>query len=446
MKKTSLKFDLGLQAEWAVPMKDGNAQVFENFFVGIKDGLIAEARAFKSTDKNHCKKFISKKGMALIPGLINGHTHLPMTLFRGIEDDSNLEVWLFERILPLEAKFVTPEFCKLGTELAALECLRFGTTTVNEMYFYPEIGLKVWDQVGLRGIFSQAFVDGALPEDKTLGPDRFGRFQKLFDHYKNHKRLKMGLAPHAPYSCGDELLKQVARASEMTGARIHIHLSESAHEVESLTKKYKVRPVNHLNHLGILGPRTSCAHSVHLDSEEIALLARSGTSVLYNPDSNAKLASGVAPIPKYLAAGIPVCIGTDGSASCNDLSLFGSMDLGAKTQKLFNQSPTALTAAQILQTATWNGARALGMEKEIGSIEVGKRADLTVVDFNFPHLQPVNDVVSHLVYSTQGLEVDTVLCEGKILLENKKFKALNPELIYKKAEKLREQMKAHLKR
>lgn len=443
--KSSPKFDLGVRCEWAVPMVNGHASVEENFFLGVRDGLIVEARKFRSSDKSNSSKFIDRPGMAMIPGLINGHTHLPMTLFRGIEDDSELKVWLFDRILPLEAKFVTPEFCKLGTELAALECIRFGTTTVNEMYFFAEIGLEVWDQAGLRGIFSQGFFEGEMPEDKILGPDRFTRFQKLFDQYKSHPRLSMALAPHAPYSCGDDLLQDVALVANNNQARIHIHLSESAAEVEASLVKNRMRPTYRLHKLGILGSRTACAHSVHIDDDEIKLLKETGTNVLYNPDSNAKLASGVAPIPKYFAAGIPVSLGTDGSASCNDLSLFGAMDLGVKTQKLFNKSPTAMTAEQILQTTTWMGARALGMEDRIGSLEVGKRADFAIVDFNLPHMQPVNDIVSHLVYAAQGLEVDTVVCEGRVLLQDKKFKTMDPLPVYKRADKIRKQIQSYLK-
>lgn len=439
-----MKFDLGIRCDWAVPMKEGQATVFENYFVGIHQGQITEAAPFKPKHKSNSKKFLSKPGMVVIPGLINGHTHLPMTLFRGIEDDSDLSVWLFERIIPLELKFVSPEFCKLGMELAALECLRFGTTTVSDMYFFPEIALKIWDQAGLRGIFSQAFVDSEIPEDKHLGPDREARFRKLFAKYANHPRLQMGIAPHAPYSCSDDLLKKISALSQETRARIHIHLSETALEVENSIKDHQLRPTHRLEKLGVLGPRTSCAHSVHIDPEEIQILARTGTSVIYNPDSNSKLSSGTAPIPSYFKSGIPVGLGTDGSASANDLSLFGAMDLGVKMQKLFHRSPTALTAEQILSTATWNGARALGLESQVGSIEVGKKADLTIVDFKFPHLQPVNSVLSNLVYSTHGSEVDTVLCEGQILLENKKFKKLKPEPIYKKAEALRKKMKAHL--
>lgn len=442
--KSKVKYDLGILCDWAVPMKDGHATVFEKYFIGINDGMIAEVAPFTAKHKSMSKKFMAKPGMVVIPGLINGHTHLPMTLFRGIEDDSELAVWLFERIIPLELQFISPEFCKLGMELAAMECLRFGTTTVNEMYFFPEVGLKVWDQVGLRGIFGQAFIDGQIPEDKFLGPDRVGRFRKLFAKYKNHPRLNVSLAPHAPYTCGDDTLRMVSRLSDETQCRIHIHLSETAFEVEGSVKDHGVRPTFRLEKMGILGPRTSCAHSVHINDEEIKTLARTRTSIIYNPDSNSKLSSGTAPIPAYFKAGVPVALGTDGSASANDLSLFGSMDLGVKLQKLFHKSPTALTAEQILQAATWNGARALGLGDQIGSIEVGKRADLTIVDFNFPHLQPVNSVLSNLVYSTQGCEVDTVLCEGKVLLENKKFKALKPEPIYKKAEAIRKKMKAHL--
>lgn len=440
------KFDLGLRVDWALTLQRGSVEPQSDFFVGINKGRITAARSFKPSDPKSCRRFLMRKNMLLLPGLINAHTHLAMTLFRGLEDDVPLQIWLFERILPMEVELVGADFVRVGTELAARECLRFGTTTVNDMYFFALESAKVWDKVGLRGIFSQAFTDFPIPEDKVLGPDREARFFELRKRFKDHPRISIGLAPHAPYTCSDAILKRLSEIARQEKCLLHTHVSESAHEIPESFKNYREKPVERLHRLGILGDRTVCAHSVHLDDSEIELYRKTGSSPIYNPDSNAKLASGVAPIPKYLKAGIPVALGTDGSASNNDLSLFGAMDLGTKIQKLFQHDSMAMTAADALRMATLDGARALGMEHDIGSIEVGKCADLVCIDLNFPHLQPVHDLVSQVVYAAQGLEVDTVLCEGRILMKDKEF--LSPSLQKMPAglERHRDLIQDHLKK
>ena len=427
-----MKFDWGIQADFALPMK-GQVTVEKNYFIGVTGDQISYVGPFKQSLKKNCKKFISGKDKVLLPGLVNGHTHLAMTLFRGLEDDAPLKTWLFERIFPLEAEFVSPAFVKAGVELAALECIRFGTTTVSDMYFFNKVSTAIWDKAGLRGIFSQAMMSFPIPEDKLLGPDRFARFDELHKKYKNHPRIQIGLAPHAPYTCDAELLKKVVAKSNETNSIIHIHLAEASHEVPDSIKQHKKTPVEHLESLGVLGPRTICAHSIHLNETDQKIMKRTGARVVHNPDSNAKLGSGIAPIKEYLAAGIPVALGTDGSASKNDLSLFGAMDVAAKLQKLKHSDSTAMTAAQVLWMATKGGAEALGLGNIIGSLEVGKKADFILVDFNFPHLQPVYDPTSHLVYSAKGLEVDTVFCGGKILLKDKKFVSMKVDPIIQKA-------------
>ena len=427
-----LKFDVGVQADFALPMQ-GKVTVEKNYFVGAVGDTIVYVGPFKKSLQASCKKFIPGRGKVLLPGLINAHTHLAMTLFRGLEDDAPLKKWLFERIFPLEAEFVSGPFVKTGVELAALECIRFGTTMVSDMYFFNKVATDVWDKAGLRGIFCQAMMSFPIPEDKTLGPDRFARFDELHLKYRNHSRIQIGLAPHAPYTCEPELLKKVVERSHQTNSMIHIHLAEAPHEVPDSMKQYGKTPVEHLESLGVLGPRTICAHSIHLSESDRKIMKRTGARVVHNPDSNAKLGSGIAPIKEYLSEGIPVALGTDGSASKNDLSLFGAMDVAAKLQKLKHSDSAAITAAQVLWMATQGGAEALGMGEQIGSLEVGKKADFILVDFNFPHLQPIYDPTSHLVYSAKGLEVDTVFCAGKMLLKDKKFVSLKPDVIIKKA-------------
>jgi 5-methylthioadenosine/S-adenosylhomocysteine deaminase len=434
-------FDWGFRVAYALPMQ-GRVHVERDFFLGVTGNVITHIGPFEPTLEARSKTFIHEPEKVLLPGLVNGHTHLAMNLFRGLEDDVPLQIWLFERIFPLEAEFVTPEFVRTGTELAALECIRFGTTTVSDMYFYAQSSIDVWDQFGLRGIFSQALMSHPIPEDKTLGPDRFARFDALFNKYCNHDRISIAIAPHAPYTCDDELLRQAAQKSEEAGALIHIHVAETAAEVAESIAKHGKTPVEHLYNLGVLGPRTVCAHGVHVSDSDRHLLKRSGARVIHNPDSNFKLGSGTAPIPDYLRDGIPVGLGTDGAASNNDLSLFGAMDLASKAQKLAHRDNAAMTAAQALWMATKGGADALGLGDRIGSLEVGKYADFILVDFAFPHLKPLYDPVSHLVYATQGLEVDTVFCHGKPLLREKQFVALDPIPIFEAAEAYRAKIAA----
>lgn len=436
-------FDWGIRATWALPMS-GRVSVENDFFLGVKGTDIAFAGPYKPAHKTQSKKFIDAKGMVLLPGLINAHTHLPMTLFRGLEDDVPLKVWLFERIFPLEKEFVSADFVKTGTELAALECIRFGTTTVSDMYFFVEDSAKAWDKAGLRGIFGQAFMDFPLPEDQELGPDHFGRFHALRKKFAKSDRIQIALSPHAPYTCSDDLLKKIAATSKETGALLHTHLSESVGEEPESLAKFGKTQTERFRDLGVLGPKTICAHAVHLTPSDRKILKDSGTAVIHNPDSNLKLGSGVAPVAEYLAEGVRVALGTDGSASANDLSLFGVMDLATKVQKLTHNDNTAMIASQALWMATQGGANALNLGEQIGSLSPGKKADFILVDFNFPHLQPVHDPISHLVYSAQGLEVDTVFCNGKMLMKAKKHVSLKPAPIFAKAESYRKKIRAFL--
>lgn len=427
-------------------MAGGRVTVEANRFVGVKAGAIAHVGPWKPSLRAACRKFIDGSKMIGLPGFVNGHTHLPMTLFRGLEDDVPFHVWLFERILPLEGKMVSRSFVRDGTELAALECIRFGVTTVNEMYFYAGETALAIERAGIRAIISQTMADFPLPEDKDLGTDKFLLVEKLRKKYHRHPRIEIGFGPHAPYSCGDALLSRVAAESRKYGVPVHIHVSETAKEVAESKAKYGMSPVERLAKLGLLGHRVVCAHCVHLSERDREIFAASGASAVYNPDSNAKLGSGTAPVADYLKRGIPVAIGTDGAASNNDLSLFGAMDIGTKMQKLASGDTTAMKAADALRAATYGGAHALGWEDRIGSLEVGKRADIVLVNPDFPHLQPLTDPVSHLVYSAQGLEVDTVICEGSVLLEKGKFRTLDPASVYRRAEGWRKKIRAGLRK
>jgi 5-methylthioadenosine/S-adenosylhomocysteine deaminase len=434
-------FDLGIRAGHLLTMKNGHGDVHQDFFIGVKDGVIIEVSACgdarAATLAKECIRFIDRQNQIVLPGLINGHTHLPMSLFRGFEDDRPFHEWLFQRILPAELALVDADFVRTGVELSALECLRFGTTTVNDMYYYVETIAQVIHEVGMRAIIAWPFMDFVAPDERHLGEQavasRDARFQKFHELYRNHPRIRPALGPHAPYTCCDETIQEVTRLSKKYSCPVHMHVCETRGEVQESMEKFGKTPVQRLHDLGALHSRFIAAHAVHTTDAEIELLVKSGVSVIYNPDSNMKLSSGVAPIPKYRKAGVPVGLGTDGAASNNNLSMFSAMDLGTKLQKVSNQSNTAMVALDALNLATHEGAKALGLDHLIGSIEVGKRADLISLRTDLPHVQPLYSVLSQLVYAYQGLEVDTVVCDGKVLLENgTDYLTLDPRSIYER--------------
>ena len=441
-------FDLGIRAGRLLTMKGGLGEVMENGFVGILGDRIAEVSAWEARHQKSCREFLDLSGQIVMPGLVNAHTHLPMSLFRGFEDDVPFHEWLFKRIFPVEAELVDAGFVQTGAELSALECIRFGTTTVNEMYFHAPVSAEVLDRAGLRGWVAWPFMDFPLPDEKHLGadalPSRERRFLDFFERYKNHPRVRPSLGPHAPYTCSDEVLLQVKRLSGSCGVPIHMHVAETAQEVQDSIERHGKTPVRRLYDLGLLSPRFFAAHCVHFSEEDLRLFAKTGASVLYNPDSNLKLGSGVAPVPAYRKAGSPVGIGSDGPASNNDLSLFGAMDLGTKVQKLTSRDNTAMVALDALNLATLEGARALGLGNETGSIEPGKKADVIGIRTDYPHMQPLNSVLSQLVYSCQGLEVDTVIGDGRLLLRNGKFQTLDEAAVFQKADLIRSVLKDYL--
>ena len=437
-------FDLGLRASRLLSMAGGEVREERDRFIGVKDGVITEIAKCRPLHKSASKKFLDGSHHACVPGFINGHTHLPMTLFRGVAEDLSFHDWLFERILPLEAQLVSKNFVRDGLELALLECIRFGVTTVNEMYFFASEEAAVLDRVGTRGTVAQCLASFELPEDKVVGTDKFAIVEKLRARYRGHRRITIGLGPHAPYSCDDALLSAVRDFAARTAAPVHIHLSETAREVRESREQFGQSPVERLHKLGLLRLGTVCAHCVHLDEKDRAVFSGSGASMVHNPDSNTKLGVGTAPVADYLKRGIAVALGTDGAASNNDLSMFGAMDIGTKLQKLHGSSITDFGAHDALRLATWGGARALGLGDRIGSLEVGKRADFALVDLNFPHLQPVHDLASLLVFSAQGCEVSATVCEGKVLYLNGKFTTLDPRKIYAKAEGWRKKIRSVL--
>lgn len=434
-----MSFDVGIYADHALLYKNGKLFIERSVFMGVRAGIIEalETTTDASALKKQCKEFVEAKNKLLMPGLINGHTHLPMSLMRGLSDDETFSDWLFKTIVPLEGKLVDEKFVKLGTELSALECIRFGTTTVADMYYFVNQVAQVWDLAGLRGILAGPFVDFPVPDSKNdpQQPERI--LKENIEKYQSHPRIRPAVGPHAPYTCSDETLKRARSYSDKFGIPFHIHVSETAHEVKESIEKHGMTPVARLEKLGCLQGNTIMAHCVHLSDEDIELIVKRKSSVIYNPESNMKLGSGIARIPELLKAGVKVGLGTDGSASNNNLNLFEEMDSGAKLQKVKNGDCTAMTADTVLKLATIDGARALGLEKEVGSLEVGKRADFLLIDLNYPHFQPLSNIISHLAYSSTGLEVSSVYVEGKKLFENGKYTTLDQSRIFAEAEQMR---------
>jgi 5-methylthioadenosine/S-adenosylhomocysteine deaminase len=352
-------------------------------------------------------------GCLLMPGLINTHTHAAMSLFRGAADDLPLNDWLEKIIFPLEKTFVNPESVYLGTLLSAVEMLKSGTTTFCDGYFFEESAAGAARHAGIRGVMGQGVLD--FPSPDLPDPSKFQSRAEAFLSSLNDSsgRVRPSLFCHAPYTCGPQTLTRVKELCRSHKIVFQTHLSETAAEVDEIVKKYGRRPAMLLDSLGILDKLTLCAHGIWLSNEEILAIAKSGASISHCPESNMKLGSGVAPVPEMISLGVKVGLGTDGCASNNDLDLFSEIDFAAKVHKVFKKDPLACPAEQALIMATLGGASALGLEQEIGSIEPGKKADLIALNLRQPHLAPVYDPVSHIVYAARGSDVRFVWVDGQ---------------------------------
>ena len=377
---------------------------------------------------NDADEVINGEGKVLIPGLINTHTHLSMTLMRGLADDMPLNTWLNNYIWPAEAN-LNGEHCYAGALLACAEMIKSGTTTLNDMYFFVDDVAKAVNESGMRGILSHGMIDLGDEEKRKKEFKESMRIIKKC-HNTADGRIKVALGPHAPYTCSTELLRWVRRKADELGIRIHIHISETELEVEQIIDSYNARPFEYLNEIEFLGDDVLAAHGIWLSDSEMDIIKDNQVKISHNPISNMKLASGVSPVSKMINNRINVSLGTDGAASNNNLDLLEEMKTAALLQKIHNLDSTLLSAKQVFEMATINGAKALGMDKELGTIEVGKKADLTLLNFNKTHLTPYRHPLSHLVYSAQGSDVDTVICNGQILMQHRQLLTMNePEVI-----------------
>ena len=369
---------------------------------------------------------------ALMPGLINIHTHAAMTLMRGLADDRPLMTWLQQHIWPAEAAHVSPTFVYDGTLLACAEMLRAGITCFNDMYFFPDAAARAALDAGMRATLGMILIE--FPSAYAGDADAYlHRGLEIRDSLRDEPLLRFSLAPHAPYTVSDKSFAKVLTYAEQLNLPIHMHVHETWDEINQSMAQYGVRPIERLARLGLLGPNLIAVHAVHLEPEEIALLAQQGCHVAHCPASNLKLASGIAPIGSLIKAGVNIGLGTDGAASNNRLDLLGEMRIAALLAKAVSNQADTLPAHQALAMATIHGAKALGLENEIGSLEIGKAADLIAVDLSSPETTPCYDVVSHLVYAASREHVSHVWVAGEMLVEDRILTRLDVDSVRGKA-------------
>jgi 5-methylthioadenosine/S-adenosylhomocysteine deaminase len=412
--------DALLCPRWIIPVEPAGA-VLENHCVALHDGVIEAVlpRAGAGIRYSSYEK-VELGEHALIPGLVNAHTHAAMSLMRGIADDLPLMRWLEEHIWPAESKHVSPAFVKDGTLLACAEMLRGGVTCFNDMYFYPGAALEAALEAGMRVSLGMIVLD--FPSAYGADPDDYlAKGLALRDQWREHPLVTFCLAPHAPYTVSDATFGKIARLAAEVDVPVHIHLHETEDEIRRSLAEHGVRPLERLRRLGLLGPGLIAVHAVHVDEGEIALLAKHGASVAHCPSSNLKLASGFAPVARMAAAGINVAIGSDGAASNNRLDVFGEMRLAALLAKAVAGDAEAMPAHAALRAATLGGAMALGLEARIGSLVIGKAGDLAAVRIAGPELSPCYDPLSHLVYAAGREQVSDVWVAGRRLLRDGTF-------------------------
>ncbi len=376
------------------------------------------AKAFKAHET------IDATGQVVLPGLVNTHGHAPMVLYRGLADDLALMDWLQHYIFPAEAKTVTPEFVRVGTRLAALEMIESGTTTHTDMYYFEEEVAKATRDAGMRGVLGETIINFPSPDAKTPA-DALARTEAFIKAFHADDLIVPAVAPHAMYTVDEQWLRASRALADRYGIPVILHVSETQDEVKTSVEKHKLRPVEYLDSIGFLGPRTIAAHGVWLSDAEIAILARRNVALSHNPESNMKLASGVAPVLEALNAGVVVALGTDGAASNNDLDMFEAMRQAAFLHKVETRDPRALPATTALEMATIDGARALGMAREIGSLERGKRADIITVSMKGARQTPMYNPVSHLVYVSRGDDVQNTIVNGRVLMRDRKVTTLD---------------------
>ena len=375
----------------------------------------------------------------VVPGLINGHTHVPMVLFRGLADDLDLQEWLTKYIFPAEAKNVTEEFVRAGTRLGLAEMIRGGTTTYCDMYYFEDAIAEETAKAGVRGVLGETVIDFPVADNKT-NAEAMAYVEKFVKRWQGHELIVAAIAPHAPYTVSEEHLKAARAFSDRTGAPIVTHISETKREVEDSVKAHGASPVAYLDRIGFLGERVIAAHVVWPQGTDSSILKQRGVGIVHNPQSNMKLAAGVSPVPQMMKEGLRIGLGTDGAASNNDLSMWEEMDSAAKLHKVFSGDPKVMSAQEAFELATIRGAEALHLDKEIGSLEVGKRGDIVIVESDALNQIPSYNLYSDLVYATKASDVETVVINGRVVMRDRRLLTLDEAAIKASARVFRQRI------
>jgi 5-methylthioadenosine/S-adenosylhomocysteine deaminase len=406
---------------------DSNDTIVTGGAVAVIGDAVADIGPAGKFRDRRAARTIDAKGGIIMPGLINTHTHASMTCFRGLADDLELAAWLNDHIFPAEAR-LTHEMVYAGAMLACAEMILSGTTCFKDMYLFEDAVARAAHDAGMRAVVGEVLYDFPSP---NYGPieQGFAYTENLIGKWRDHPRITIAVEPHSPYLCAPDLLTRAARLSERHSVPLVIHVSETADEVARIKAKCGKTPVAHLADLGVLSPRLVACHCVVLTDHDIRLLKDGDVKVSHNPESNMKLASGIARVPDLIDAGICVGLGTDGCTSNNDLDMFSEMDTAAKIHKVFRLDPTVMDARTVVRMATIKGAEVLGMDKITGSLEKGKKADLIVIDTQKPHLTPMYNVYSHLVYAVGGSDVTASVINGRVVMEDRRLTELDSAAI-----------------
>ena len=437
------KVDL-LVTNGTVVTMDAKRDVIEGGAVAVNgDSIVAVGPTAELSAKYDAAKVIDAHGAIVMPGLINTHAHAAMSLFRGIADDLALDEWLHKYIFPAEARNVSADFVTWGTRLSLLEMIQGGTTTYTDMYYFEDAVARATKDAGMRGVLGETVIDFPAPDNKTPA-DAYAYIQRYIDTWKNDSLIVPAVAPHSMYTLSEKTLQDSAALARKNHVPILIHIAEAPFELQQSREKYGLTPVAYLDRAGVLGPDVVGAHCIWVEHADIQIMVARGVGCAFNPSSNMKTAAGVQPTIDMLAAGQAIGLATDGAGSNNNQDMFEEMDLAAKLQKVARMDSRALPAEQVVAMATITGAAALHMDKLIGSLEPGKKADLIIVDTTAPHATPMYNVYSALVYSLKASDVRSVVIGGKPVMEDRKMLTLNEPEILAKAQQYKAQIQRSL--
>jgi 5-methylthioadenosine/S-adenosylhomocysteine deaminase len=439
-----MNIDTLINARWLIPVdainKHPENNILEHHSLAINDGkIIAMLPTEKAQNKYTATKEHQLENHAVMPGLINCHTHAAMTLFRGLADDLPLMEWLNQHIWPAEQKWISPEFVNDGTRHAIAEMIRGGTTCFNDMYFFPDQAAEVAVETGIRAVIGLILID--FPTAWAKDADEYLlKGEQVHDKYRHNSHIHTAFAPHAPYTVSDEPLQRINILAEELDIPVHMHIHETADEVKQSEEQHGQRSIQRLHELGLLSPRLLAVHMTQLTQDEIALLSAQGVHVVHCPESNLKLASGFCPVSDLLQEGINVALGTDGAASNNDLDMLGEMRTAALLAKGTSGNSSALPAYQALEMATINGAKALGIDHITGSLTKGKAADVIAIDLDSIESQPLYDPISHIVYAANRNQVSDVWVAGRQLMKNRELTSIEEKSVLNKSREWQEKI------